>query len=134
MVCIRINTYIVIDSVLAHRGVKEINGQKFLEFADKLINVKELNLDLIYSVNPFMDAYEIMSKSLDARVFKSIQTYIKAMRVDVTEDEARVLWPKVTEFAKKMQREPSLDSIDPYERRLAEVLLYARRRSMEKNG
>lgn len=129
-----LSTYIVIDSVLAHRGVKEINGQKFLEFADKLINVKELNLDLIYSVNPFMDAYEIMSKSLDARVFKSIQTYIKAMRVDVTEDEARVLWPKVTEFAKKMQREPSLDSIDPYERRLAEVLLYARRRSMEKNG
>ena len=129
-----LSTFIVIDSVLSHKDVKDINGQKFLEFANRLINVNDINLDLIYSVNPFMDAYEIMSKSLDAKVFKSIQTYIKAMRVDVTEDEARVLWPKVTEFAKKMQREPSLDSIDPYERRLAEVLLYARRRSMEKNG
>lgn len=129
-----LSTFIVIDSVLSHKDVKDINGQKFLEFANKLINVNDINLDLIYSVNPFMDAYEIMSKSLDAKVFKSIQTYIKAMRVDVTEDEARVLWPKVTEFAKKMQREPSLDSLDPYERRLAEVLLYARRRSMEKNG
>ena len=129
-----LSTFIVIDSVLSHKDVKDINGQKFLEFANRLINVNDINLDLIYSVNPFMDAYEIMSKSLDAKVFKSIPTYIKAMRVDVTEDEARVLWPKVTEFAKKMQREPSLDSIDPYERRLAEVLLYARRRSMEKNG
>ncbi len=129
-----LSTFIVIDSVLSHKDVKDINGQKFLEFANKLINVNDINLDLIYSVNPFMDAYEIMSKSLDAKVFMSIQTYIKAMRVDVTEDEARVLWPKVTEFAKKMQREPSLDSLDPYERRLAEVLLYARRRSMEKNG
>ena len=128
-----LSTYIVIDSVLSHREVKDINGQKFLEFADKLINVADLNLDLIYSVNPFMDAYEILSKNLDAKVFKSIQTYIKSMRVDVTDDEAKVLWPKVTEFAIKMQREPNLDSNDPYERRLAEVLLYAKRRMLEKN-
>ena len=128
-----LSTYIVIDSVLSHRDVKDINGQKFLQFSDRLINVADLNLDLIYSVNPFMDAYEIMSKNLDAKVFKSIQTYIKSMRVDVTDDEAIVLWPKVTEFAKKMQREPNLDSNDPYERRLAEVLLYAKRRMLERN-
>lgn len=129
-----LSTYIVIDSVLSHKDVKDINGQKFLEFASRLINVNDINLDLIYSVNPFQDAYEVMSKTLDAKVFKSIQTYIKAMRVDVTEDEARVLWPKVKDFAEKMMREPDLDSMDPYERRLAEVLLYARRRMMEKNG
>ena len=129
-----LSTYVVIDTVLSHKDVKDINGQKFLEFANRLINVNELNLDLIYSVNPFMDAYEVMSKSLDARVFKSVQTYIRSLRIDVTEDEARVLWPKVTEFAKKFQREPSLDSVDPYEQRLAEVLLYAKRRMLEKNG
>ena len=129
-----LSTYIVIDSVLSHKDVKDINGQKFLEFSSRLINVNDINLDLIYSVNPFQDAYEVMSKTLDAKVFKSIQTYVKAMRVDVTEDEARVLWPKVKEFAEKMMREPDLDSMDPYERRLAEVLLYARRRMMEKNG
>lgn len=130
-----LSTYIVIDSVLSHKDVKDINGQKFLEFASRLINVNDINLDLIYSVNPFQDAYEVMSKTLDAKVFKSIQTYIKAMRVDVTEDEARVLWPKVNEFVRTMMREPDLDSMDPYERRLAEVLLYAMRRKMEsKNG
>ena len=129
-----LSTYGVIDTVLSHKDVKDINGQKFLEFANRLINVNELNLDLIYSVNPFMDAYEVMSKSLDARVFKSVQTYIRALRIDVTEDEARVLWPQINDFVKKFQREPNLDSVDPYERRLAEVLLYARRRKMEKNG
>lgn len=129
-----LSTYVVIDSVLSHRNVRDINGQKFLEFASRLINVNEIDIDLIYSVNPFMDAYEILSKSLDTRVFKSIQTYIKSMRIDVTDDEAKVLWPKVTEFAQKMQREPSLDSLDPYERRLAEVLLYAKRRMMERHG
>ena len=130
-----LSTYIVIDSVLSHKDVKDINGQKFLEFSSRLINVNDINLDLIYSVNPFQDAYEVMSKTLDAKVFKSIQTYIKAMRVDVTEDEARVLWPKVNEFVRTMMREPNLDSMDPYERRLAEVLLYAMRRKMEsKNG
>lgn len=128
-----LSTYIVIDSVLSHKDVKEINGQKFMEFSNKLVNVCDLNIDLICSVNPFMDAYEIMSKNLNAKVFKSIQTYIKSMRVDVTEDEAKVLWPKVNDFARKMQREPSLDSSDPYERRLAEVLLYAKRRILE-NG
>lgn len=129
-----LGTYIVIDSVLSHKDVKDINGQKFLEFANRLINVNDINIDLIYSVNPFHDAYEVLSKSLDARVFRSIQAYIKSMRIDVTDDEAKVLWPKVTEFTKKMQREPSLDSNDPYERRLAEVLLYAKRRIMESRG
>lgn len=128
-----LGAYVVIDSVLSRRSIKDINGQKFLEFANRLINVNDLNLDLIYQVNPFMNAYQILSKSLDARVFKSIQNYIKSMRVDVTDDEAKVLWPKVNEFTQKMQRQPSLDSSDPYERRLAEVLLYARRRIRE-NG
>ena len=129
-----LSDYIIIDSVLSHKNIKDINGKKFLEFANRLINVADLNIDLIYSINPFQDAYEILSKSLNAKVFRSIQTYIKAFRIDVTEDEARVLWPKVNEFVQKMQREPDLDSNDPYERRLAEVLLYAKRRMLERNA
>ncbi len=87
-----LGAYVVIDSVLSHRSVKNINGKKFLEFAKRLIDVNELNIDLIYSINPFMEAYEIMSKSLNSKVFNSIQTYIKSLRVDVTEDEAIVLY------------------------------------------
>lgn len=119
--------YVVIDSVLSRKDVKEINGRKFIELSNRLIDVRDLDIDLIYSVNPFRDSYEIMSKTLDTRVFKSIQTYIQSQRVNVTDTEALALWPKINEFVAKMQRHPSLDSVDPYERRLAEVLVYIKK-------
>ena len=97
------------------------------ELSNRLIDVRDLDIDLIYSVNPFRDSYEIMSKTLDTRVFKSIQTYIQSQRVNVTDTEALALWPKINEFVVKMQRHPSLDSVDPYERRLAEVLVYIKK-------
>ena len=90
--------YVVIDSVLSRKDVKEINGRKFIELSNRLIDVRDLDIDLIYSVNPFRDSYEIMSKTLDTRVFKSIQTYIQSQRVNVTDTEALALWPKINEF------------------------------------
>ena len=109
---------------IGNKEVKEVNGRKIIEFSNKFINVDELNIDLISSINPFYDAYEIMSKSLDARVFKAIQTYVKAQRVSVTDDEAIELWPKIQDFYVTMGRKPSLEALDPYEKRLAEVYVY----------
>ena len=84
------------------------------------------------SINPFQDAYEIMSKSLDSRVFKAIQTYITALKVNVTDDEAIAMWPKIQEFYAKTGKKPSLDALDPYEKRLAEVLVYIK--NVKRNG
>ena len=128
-----LSNFVVVDAVLSHKNIKDINGKKFLEFSQKLIDVNDLNIDLIYSINPFHDAYEVMSKSLDAKVFKTIQTYIQSLRVSVTDTEAAVMWPKINEFVRKMMRQPSLDSNDPYERRLAEVLVYIKRVMNTKN-
>lgn len=128
-----LSNFVVVDAVLSHKSIKDINGKKFLEFSQKLIGVNDLNIDLIYSINPFHDAYEVMSKSLDAKVFKTIQTYIQSLRVSVTDTEAAVMWPKINEFVRKMMRQPSLDSNDPYERRLAEVLVYIKRVMNTKN-
>lgn len=120
----QLSQYVVIDNVLGSKKVQEIGGKRIIEFAAKLINVDELNIDLLSSINPFQDAYEIMSKSLDARVFKAIQTYIKALKVNVTDDEAIEMWPKIQEFYAATGKKPSLDALDPYEKRLAEVLIY----------
>lgn len=120
----QLSQYVVIDNAIGNKEIKEINGRKIIEFSNKFINVDELNIDLICSINPFYDAYEIMSKCLDARVFKAIQTYIKAQRVSVTDDEAIELWPKIQDFYATMGRKPSLDALDPYEKRLAEVYIY----------
>ena len=135
----QLSDYIVVDSFLnAVRGVddstpvvsqdeapSESPNHKILKFAS-LLNVKDLNMDLIYSINPFKQAYEIISKQLDARVFKAIQNTIRAMRIEITEEEALEKWPQINEYLAKFGKEPSLDSIDPLERRLAEALCYLR--------
>ncbi len=128
----QLSQYVVIDNVLGNKKVQEIGGRRIIEFASRLINVDELNIDLISSINPFQDAYEIMSKSLDSRVFKAIQTYITALKVNVTDDEAIALWPKIQEFYVKTGKKPSLDALDPYEKRLAEVLVYIQ--NVKRNG
>ena len=135
----QLSDYIIVDSFLnAVRGVDDTNptaphnevtsealNHKILKFAS-LLNVQDLNMDLIYSINPFKQAYEIISKQLDARVFKAIQNTIRAMRIEITEEEALEKWPQINEFLAKFGKEPSLDSIDPLERRLAEALCFLR--------
>lgn len=128
----QLSQYVVIDNVLGNKQIQEVGGRRIIEFAAKMINVDELNIDLISSINPFQDAYEIMSKSLDSRVFKAIQTYITALKVNVTDDEAIAMWPKIQEFYVKTGKKPSLDALDPYEKRLAEVLVYIQ--NVKRNG
>lgn len=117
-----ISQYVVVDSVLKSANVKP--NKKVIEFANKLINVEDLNIDLINSINPFLGAYEIMSKSLNPRVFKAFQEAIQAFKVQMTDDEAIELWPKINDFVRVTKRQPSLDSLDPSEKRLAEAIVY----------
>ncbi|MBT5760312.1 MAG: hypothetical protein HOI55_11720, partial [Candidatus Marinimicrobia bacterium] len=49
---------------------------------------------------------------------------IEANRINITADEAVLLWPKIKEFYKKFEREPNLESIDPLEKRMAEAIIY----------
>lgn len=90
------------------------------------INLDELNIDLIDSINPFQQAFEVISKAITPKVLKSIQECIAAFKVNMTDDEAIYLWPKINEFVKITRRQPSLDALDPTERRLAEALIYLR--------
>ncbi|MNV88974.1 hypothetical protein D3C71_1832260 [compost metagenome] len=57
-------------------------------------------------------------------MFKVIQDVIEATRVQMTDDEAIVLWPKIKEFVQTQSREPNIVSLDPLERRMAEALVY----------
>lgn len=138
----QLSDYIVVDTVINNSSIVEsgtnnseaTNKNKIATFVSHLINVNEIDLDLIYSINPFYNAYEILSKQLDAKVFKAIQNCIQAMRVDMTDDEAIELWPKIKEFYIAQQRKPSLDALDPYERRLAEALVYVNKIANEQKS
>lgn len=106
-------------------GLPELNDN-LIKMADKFINVKDLDIDLIDSINPFQLAYEVMSKSVDADVLKRIHGAIIARRVQMTEEEAVALWPRIKSFNETHAREPNLTAQNPMERRLAEALEWIR--------
>lgn len=121
-----VSQYLVVDSVVSTAEVKEVGDKKFIRMADKFINIDDLNIDLIQSVNPFQKAFEILSKEVTVNVLKLIKETIDATKIMMTKEEAIELWPKVKLFAKEYGREPSLESNSLTEKRLAECLIYIR--------
>ena len=119
-----VRQHVVTDLVTRHATVTQVGDRRFIDMSGKFINIEELNIDLIDSINPFQQAFEVLSKSITPKVLKSIQDCISALKVSMTDDEAAFLWPQINEFAKTMRRPPSLDALDPHERRLAEALAY----------
>lgn len=131
-----VREHLVTDMTIRHSEMKVENDRRFIKLTDKFINIEELNIDLIDSINPFQQAFEVLSKNMTPRVLRSIQECIAAFKVNMTDDEAIFLWPKINEFCKATRRQPSLDALDPQERRLAEALVYlrqVRREQMKKD-
>lgn len=132
-----VREHLVADMVIRHSEISDDEkDRRFIKLVDKFINIEELDIDLIDSINPFQQAFEVLSKNMTPRVLKSIQECIAAFKVNMTDDEAIYLWPKINEFVRVTRRQPSLDALDPQERRLAEALVYLRqvKREQMKNG
>lgn len=121
-----VSQYLVVDSVISTAEVKEVGDKKFIRMADKFINIEDLNIDLIQSVNPFQKAFEILSKEVTVNVLKLIKEAIEATKISMSQEEAVELWPKLKAFKVQFGREPSLESINLIEKRLAECLIYIR--------
>lgn len=108
-------------------GEKEKLGEapnSLLQMVKKFINVREIDVDLIDSVNAFRERFEVASKSLDTNLLAHVQSAMVAIRVDMTEDEARTLWPRIKAFRAGEGRQPNPNSPDPLEKRMAEALAW----------
>ncbi|PKV47881.1 superfamily II DNA or RNA helicase [Janthinobacterium sp. 61] len=116
--------HVVVDSVIKNGEIKQEGDKRFVRMADKFINIDDLHIDLIDRVNPFQKAFEILSKSLTTKIFKVIQDTIEATRVQMSDEEAVLLWPKIKAFFTAQGREPNISSLDPLERRMADALVY----------
>jgi hypothetical protein len=119
-----VRQYVVLDSAVKYGEIKEVGDKRFIRMADKFINIDDLHIDLIDRINPFQKAFEILSKSVTTKVLKVIQEVIEATRIQVSDEEALLLWPKIKEFKINYGKEPSINANDPLERRMAEVLIY----------
>lgn len=127
-----IRQHVVVDSVISAGEIKEEGGKKFVRMADKFVNIDDLHIDLIDSVNPFQKAFEILSKSVTTNVLKLIQESIESTRIQMDFEEVKILWPKVNEFVKEKGRHPELNSPDLMERRMAECLVWIKQKQREK--
>jgi superfamily II DNA or RNA helicase len=103
-------------------GVKHEGENVLIRLARKFVNLDDLSIDLIDSINPFQHAYEILSKNLDERVLRTIHGSVVAARLPMTDQEAEMLWPSVKAFRKNAGREPNINAQDPREQRLAHAL------------
>lgn len=125
---------VVVDSVVKNGEVKNVGDKRFIKMQDKFVNIEELEINLIDSVNPFQRAFEVMSKSVTPGVLRIIQDTISSNRIQMTEEEAVALWPKIQQFHKVNRRRPDLRSEDQTERRLAEALLFLQKLKREREA
>ncbi|MFK5949221.1 MAG: ATP-dependent helicase [Methylococcales bacterium] len=115
---------VVVDSAISSAEVTEQGGKKFVRMADKFINIDELTIDLIDTINPFQKAFEILSKSVTTDVLNLIQEAIQSTHSQMDFETAKLLWPKVKTFFQKYDREPDFKSTDLKEKELGECLNY----------
>ncbi|MCD4719634.1 MAG: ATP-dependent helicase [Desulfobacula sp.] len=130
-----IRQHVVTDSVIKNGEIKVVGNKRFVRMAGKFVNIEELHIDLIDSVNPFQKAFEVLSKSVTAKLLKVIQETIDAGRIQMTDEEAVILYrDKIGPFIKIHEREPNINSTDPLERRQAEALVYLRNKKRQQAG
>lgn len=120
----QLRQHVVVDSVIKNGELKESGGKQFISMAGKFVNIDDLHIDLIDSVNPFQRAFEILSKSVTTQVLKLIQESIEATRIQMSEEEAIILWPKINAFIKDKGRQPDLNAFDAQEKRMAEAIVF----------
>lgn len=119
-----VREHVVADSVIKSGEIKEVGDTRFIKMANQFINIDDLHIDLIDRINPFQKAFEILSKTVTTNVLKLIKESIDSTRIQMSEEEAIVLWPKINEFIKINGRHPSIESLDPLEKRMAEAIIF----------
>jgi len=103
---------------------KPSEGNRLIKIANRFINIDKLSINLIDTINPFQRAYEVISKSVDAKTLKVIQDTIAEQKYDMTLEQAIMLFkgPLKEHVAAHDGKVPSVDDPDPKVRELAIAL------------
>ena len=109
------------------------DGRKFIKVANQFLNLGDLSINLIDSINPFQRAYEILSKSLTPEILRTIQDTIDSQREEMTKEEAILLYKK---YLPRYRAEhdgayPTVKDPDPTAKRIAVALAFLRKLKQE---
>lgn len=99
------------------------------------MDVRDLDVDWIDSINPFSEAYAILSKAMTEQSLKSMAEVISAKKPNITIEDARDLSKRALKFKQERGRLPDIKSADPWEQRMAQgVAFLARMKAEAANG
>ena len=127
-----VRQHVVVDSVIKNGTIKQVADKRFIRMAGSFVDIDDIHIDLIDRVNPFQEAFEVLSKSVTAKVLKIIQDTIAATRIKMGFEEAAILWPKIQEFVKTFKRQPDINSNREDEKRMAECIIYLKEERRKK--
>jgi hypothetical protein len=110
-----------ISSIPTDHDDEKSEGNRLIKIANRFINIDQLSINLIDTINPFQRAYEVISKSVDAKTLKLIQDTIAEQKYDMTLEQAIILFkgPLKDYVAEHNGKIPSMDDPDPKVRELA---------------
>jgi len=127
-----VRQYLVMNNAMKQAKIREEEGgRKFVILSNRFINVDDLDINLIDKINPFQEAYEILSKQLSAPTLRIIRDAIQEKRITMTPEEAHRLWGYIRNFIQEYGREPELNQTDSNENLLAEALIVLKRKMRE---
>ncbi|WP_417873796.1 DEAD/DEAH box helicase [Xanthomarina gelatinilytica] len=99
------------------------------------MDVRDLDVDWIDSINPFSEAYSILSKAMTEKSLKAMAEVISGKKPNINLEEARELAKRALKFKNERGRLPDIKSADPWEQRMAQGIAYlARKKSVEQDG
>mgnify|MGYP002720760897 FL=1 len=101
----------------------EDGNREIIKMADRFINIDELNIDLIDSVNPFQRAYEMISRDINASTLQFVQDYISSKKYEFTQEQLIDAYQRAKQFRSENGHNPDRNSKDEGERYLAFALL-----------
>lgn len=127
-----VRQHVVVDSVIKNSVIEEQGGRKFIRMAGSFVNIDDIHIDLIDTINPFQKAFEILSKSVTAQVLRLIDEHIQSTKIEMTEAEAIILWPSIKAWRERTGEVPNLQSFDPKEKRMAEAIIFLREQKRQR--
>lgn len=121
-----VTDHVLADTLFSHGKPVQEGDKRFINFANKFIELDKLEIDMIYKINPFQHAYEVLSKSLDKGVLEAVQGVLATQKGKITEEELNANWHLVEEFEAANGVMPNFKSKDQYESRLGLMVEKAR--------
>ena len=100
---------------------RESEGNRLIKLANRMINIDQLSINLIDTINPFQRAYEVLSKQVDAPTLKVIQDTMAELKFDMSLEQAILLFkgPYKEYVAEHGGKQPDIKAPDPKVRELA---------------